>query len=71
LRNLEASFAKPVPNVTARLIARVVGIGIEVADMLVYEILSRNLRDRLALTRCAGRTDSPDESGSRRREKGL
>jgi transposase len=49
-----------------RLIARVVGIGIETADMLVHEILSRNLRDRQALARYAGLTGSPDESGSRR-----
>ena len=36
--------------------ARVVGIGIETADMLVQEILSRNLRDRRALARYAGLT---------------
>ncbi|WP_292328646.1 transposase, partial [Mesorhizobium sp.] len=41
------------------------------ADMLVHEILSRNLRDRQALARYAGLTGSPDESGNRRREKGL
>ena len=29
-----------------RLLARVMGIGIETADMLVQEVLSRNLRDR-------------------------
>ena len=28
-----------------RLLARVIGVGIETADMLVQEILSRNLRD--------------------------
>jgi transposase len=39
--------------------------------MLVHEILSRNLRDQKALARYAGLTGSPDESGSRRREKGL
>jgi transposase len=51
--------------------------------MLVHEILSRNLRDRKAVARgaCpragqgpdpgAGLTGSPDESGARRREKGL
>ena len=47
------------------------GIGIETADVLVHEILSRNLRDRRALARYAGVTGSPDESGSKRREKGL
>jgi transposase len=71
LCDLEASSAKPGPHAMVRLIARVVGIGIETADMLVHEILSRNLRDRQALARYAGLTGSPDESGSRRREKGL
>ena len=46
-------------------------IGIETADMLVNEILSRGLRDRKAVARYAGLTGSPDESGRRRREKGL
>jgi transposase len=54
-----------------RLLARVMGIGIETADMLVHEVLSRNLRDRRAIARYAGLTGSPDESGKRRREKGL
>nr|WP_245209347.1 IS110 family transposase [Rhizobium sullae] len=39
--------------------------------MLVNEILSRDLRDRRAVARYAGLTGSPDESGKRRREKGL
>ncbi|MER9345397.1 transposase [Mesorhizobium sp. M0601] len=39
--------------------------------MLVHEMLSRQLRDRRAVARYAGLTDSPDESGQRRREKGL
>ena len=54
-----------------RLLARVIGIGVETAEMLVREVLSRNLRDRRAVARYAGLTGSPDESGSRRREKGL
>src|SRR6202000_1394573 len=54
-----------------RLLARVIGVGIETADMLVHEILSRNLRDRRAVARYAGLTGAPDESGSRRQEKGL
>jgi transposase len=54
-----------------RLLARIIGIGIETADMLVNEMLSRNLRDRRAVARYAGLTGSPDESGKRRREKGL
>src|SRR5919112_73480 len=45
------------------LLARVIGIGIETADMLVQEVLSRKLRDRRAVARGAcpgegrGRTD--------------
>jgi transposase len=58
-------------NMMVYLIARVVGIGIETADMLVHEILSRKLRDRRAVARYAGLTGSPDESGNRRRERGL
>ena len=54
-----------------RLLASVIGVGIETADMLVHEILSRSLRDRRAVARYAGLTGSPDESGSKRREKGL
>jgi transposase len=53
------------------LLAKVLGIGIETADMLVHEILSRNLRDERAVGRYAGLTGSPDESGSKRREQGL
>ena len=39
--------------------------------MLVKEILSRNMRDRRAVARYGGLTGSPDESGTKRREKGL
>jgi transposase len=53
------------------LLATVMGIGIETADMLVHEVLSRHLRDARAVGRYAGITGSPDESGSKRREKGL
>src|SRR4051812_33367290 len=59
------------PHAMVRLLARVVGIGVETADMLVHELLSRELRDRRAVARYAGLTGSPDESGARRREKGL
>jgi transposase len=62
---------KDGPNVMVRLLARVIGVGIETADMLVQEVLSRNLRDRRAVARYSGLTGSPDESGSKRREKGL
>src|SRR6202035_271180 len=53
------------------LLAKVLGVGIETADMLVNEALWRNLRDERAIGRYAGMTGSPDESGSKRREKGL
>lgn len=59
------------PNAMVALLARIIGVGVETADMLVQEVLSRNLRDRRAVARYAGLTGSPDESGSRRREKGL
>src|SRR5436190_8348325 len=59
------------PNLMVCLLARVIGIGVETADMLVQEVLSRNLRDRRAVARYAGLTGSPDESGNKRREKGL
>jgi len=72
LRKLEAAAAaEKGPHAIVRLIARVVGIGVETADMLVNEILSRHLRDSEAVARYAGLTGSPDESGNRRREKGL
>ena len=54
-----------------RLLARVVGVGVETADMLVHEILSRGLRDRRAVARYAGLTGAPSESGAKRRERGL
>jgi transposase len=59
------------PNAMVRLIARVLGVGVETADMLVTEVFSRQFRDRKAVARYAGLTGSPHESGKRRREKGL
>jgi transposase len=53
------------------MVSRVVGIGVETADMLVTEVFSRQYRDHKAVARYAGLTGSPDESGQRRREKGL
>jgi transposase len=66
-----------------RHLARVVGVGVETADMLVNEVLSRPMRDRKAVARgaCpragqrpdpgAGLTGAPEESGAKRREQGL
>jgi Transposase IS116/IS110/IS902 family len=59
------------PHAMVRLIARVLGVGVETADMLVNEVLARHLRDRKAVARYAGLTGSPDESGRCRRERGL
>src|SRR5918993_2773555 len=59
------------PHAMVRLLASITGVGVETADMLVQEVLSRGLRDRRAVARYAGLTGSPDESGSKRREKGL
>jgi len=53
------------------LIAKIRGVGIETAEMLVQEVLTRKLRDHRAVGRYAGLTGSPDESGSSRREQGL
>jgi transposase len=71
LRKFAAAPAGVSPHAMVRLIARVVGVGVETADMLVNEVLSRHLRDRKAVARYAGLTGSPDESGRRRRERGL
>lgn len=70
LRRL-AQARRTGPNAMVRLLASISGVGIETADMLVQEVLSRNLRDRRAVARYAGLTGAPDESGSKRREKGL
>ena len=70
LERLETS-PEDKPHAMVLLLARVRGIGIETADMLVREILSRHLRDRRSVARYAGLTGAPDESGAKRREKGL
>jgi transposase len=59
------------PNAMIRMLASIRGVGIETAEMLVQDVLSRDLRDRRAVGRYAGLTGAPDESGSKRREKGL
>ena len=59
------------PPAMVRLLSRVYGLGLETADTLTHEIFYRSLRDERAVARYAGMTGSPDESGSKRREKGL
>jgi transposase len=53
------------------MLAQIMGIGVETADMLVHEVLSHKLRDQRAVARYGGLTGAPDESGAKRREKGL
>jgi transposase len=53
------------------MLAEIIGVGVETADMLVHEVLSRKLRDQRAVARYGGLTGAPDESGTKRREKGL
>src|SRR5438270_95004 len=65
----EAADAGSHPMI--RLLARVRGVGVATAELLVREALSRPLRDRRAVARYAGITGAPDESGSKRREQGL
>ena len=73
---------KAGPNLMLLVLMRVIGIGIETADMLVKEILSRNLRDRraVALRRAHGlarrkREPAPRKglarSGNARVRKGM
>ena len=78
IREIEAARQKRLeqqpetgPHAMVRLLARIVGVGVETADMLVHEVLSRPLRDRRAVARYAGLTGAPDESGAQRREQGL
>ena len=59
------------PHAMVRLLARVIGIGIETADLLVHEVLLRNMRDRRAVAKYGGLTGSPDRSGTISREKGM
>ena len=75
IENARVERLERMPNegshAMVRLLARVVGVGIETANMLVQEVLSRTMRDRRAVARYAGLTGAPDESGAKRREKGL
>src|SRR5256886_7378030 len=50
------------PHAMVRHLVRVVGVGIETADMLVHEVLSRPMRDRKAVARgaCPRAGQGPD-----------
>ena len=54
------------PHAMVRHLARVVGVGIETADMLVNEVLSRPMRDRKAVARHLQRLDRRPQSRARR-----
>src|SRR3546814_9821386 len=54
-----------------QLLARVHGLGLGTADLLDSEAFTRQFADRQAVGRFGGLTGAPDESGNRRREKGL
>jgi transposase len=69
-RRLEQAPATQPHRMTAQL-AQVHGLGVETAELLATETFSRRLRDQRAVARYAGLTGAPDESGARRREKGL
>jgi transposase len=58
-------------HAVVRLLSRIVGVGVETADLLAHEVLSRPMRDCRAAARYAGLTGAPDESGAQRREQGL
>ncbi len=58
-------------GIMVQQLTQVVGVGVESADMLVQEVFLRPLRDRKAVARYAGLTGAPDESGQKRRERGL
>jgi transposase len=70
---LQRLKAKPAQgtNPLVLMLAQVLGLGLETADLLVHEVLTRNLRDHRAVGRYGGLTGSPDESGKTRREQGL
>ena len=52
-------------------LATIRGLGVDTADMLVGELFFRYIPNRRALARYGGLTGSPDESGRKRRKKGL
>jgi transposase len=58
-------------NPLVLMLAKIFGLGLETADLLVHEVLARDLRDHRAVGRYGGITGSPDESGKTRREQGL
>lgn len=75
LEDTRAQRLERSPSAQARvmiaLLSRVFGLGEQTAEMLCVEVFLRPLRDHRAVSRFVGLTGSPDESGARRRQKGL
>ncbi len=61
---------KTGPNAMVQLLARVIGIGIETADMLVREVLSRTLRDRRAVAATPASRARPTRAGAEGARRG-
>jgi transposase len=51
------------PHAMVRLLAQIVGVGVETADMLVHEVLSRPMRDRRAVPRYEQKTADKPKHG--------
>ena len=58
------------PHAMVRLLARVIGVGIETADMLVQEVLSRSMRDRRAVARMPASLARPTRAAENAGRKG-
>ncbi len=52
-------------------LARVIGVGVETATVIVYEVFSRQFEDRRALAAFVGLTGAPYDSGGSRTEQGI
>ena len=52
-------------------LARVVGVGVETATVLVHEVFSRSFKDRRALGAFVGLTGTPYNSGGAKTEQGI
>ena len=75
IKNARLKELKEAPhrasNGVVSQLERINGLGIDTSDMLANEVFSRDYRDQRAIGRYVGLTGSPDESGKRRRQKGL
>jgi transposase len=78
MRAIEAAREKVVevnwPDRLQRMIlmlARLVGVGVETATVLVYEVFSRRFKGRRQLAGFVGLTGTPYDSGESRTEQGI